>query len=264
MKLDLNSDLGGTVAIVGAGPSDPELMTLRAVRLLAHADVVLVDRLVDRRVLGFCPSARIIDVGKNPAGRATSQDVINGLLVKEAQNGNFVVRLKGGDPFVLGRGGEEAIELAKNAIDFEVVPGVSSCVAAPSSAGIPVTHRGVSTHFSVVSGYAADGVESLRPTWEALARAQGTLVFLMGITHLSTITEAVLAGGRRSDTPCAVIQEGTTTTQVVLETTLGVLAHDVRRAGIASPATVVIGEVVALRREIGATQSFEIPHQEVG
>ena len=143
----------GKVAIVGGGPGDPELITVKAHRMLRRADVVLFDNLVDQRLLDLCPrDARLIDVGKIPGKKRTSQQVINGLLAKEASQGAFVVRLKGGDPFVFGRGGEEAIYLKERGIEFEVVPGISSCVGAPSAAGVPVTHRGVTTHFSVITG----------------------------------------------------------------------------------------------------------------
>ncbi len=263
MKLDLNQPISGKVAIVGAGPSDPELMTLRAVRLLGRADVVLVDALVDSRVLTFCPDARVIDVGKRPGGRATGQEVINALLVKEAKSGNFVVRLKGGDPFVFGRGGEEALALAEQGIDFEIVPGISSSVAAPQAAGIPVTHRGVTTHFSVVAGHGAGGVDALRPAWRDLAKAGGTLVVLMGVKNLPHIVEAVMEGGRDPLTPCAIVHRGTTEDQYVVEAPLAQLVDVAHAAQVASPATIVIGEVVNLRQFI-ASSEFDHAHQEVG
>ncbi len=243
------SNLKGTVAIVGAGPGDPELMTVRAVRLLARADVVLVDNLVGSDILDGCRrDARIIDVGKIPRGRQTSQDVINALLVKEARGGNFVVRLKGGDPFVFGRGGEEAAYLRRHDVDFEVVPGISSCIAVPEVAGIPVTHRGVSTHFTVVTATAVG--DELDLTWKDLAETSGTLVILMGVRRLPDITAALVAHGRPASTPAAIIRAGTTPQQVVVEGVLGDLAVRAREAGVESPAVIVIGDVVALRREI--------------
>ena len=249
MKLALH-ELAGCVAIVGAGPGDPELMTLRACRLLERADVVLCDRLVNPEILAICrDGARVIDVGKDPAGKSTSQAVINHLLVKEARSGQFVVRLKGGDPFVFGRGGEEAIYLRECGIDFEVVPGVSSAIGVPGSAGIPVTHRGVSTHVTIVTGMGSAGPPA--ETWRALGATGGTIVVLMGVRHLVEIATELIAGGREASTPAALVQDGTTENEVVLEAPLGAIAESARRGGISSPAILVVGEVVALRQQLG-------------
>jgi len=252
VKLDTDQ-LQGCVALVGAGPSDPELLTLRAYRLLARADVILVDNLVDERILQCCrDDARIINVGKTPRGKKTSQQVINALLVKEARSGHFVVRLKGGDPFVFGRGAEEAIELGRHGIPCEVVPGISSCIAAPQAASIPVTHRGVTTHFSVVTGVGArgKGVQALRQAWKTLASAGGTVVFLMGVGKLPQIVEAVLEAGRASDTPCALIEQATTGDERVVEATLATIVETAQREKIRPPATFVLGDVVGLRSQI--------------
>ena len=226
MKLCLD-DLKGRVAIVGAGPGDPELLTLRAHRLLARADVVLCDNLVHPDLLAVCrDDVRILDVGKIPGGKQTGQEVINHLLVKEARGGSFVVRLKGGDPFVFGRGGEEAMYLSAHDIEFEVVPGISSSIAVPERAGIPVTHRGVTTHFTVVTGMGARG--PLDATWEELGAIGGTLVVLMGIGQLENICAALVRGGRPARTPVAIVQEGTTENQIVVEATLATVAATTR------------------------------------
>lgn len=255
MKLDFG-DLAGKVAIVGAGPGDPELMTLRAHRLLARADVVLCDRLVNSEILAICPEqARIIDVGKNPDGRATSQEVINHLLSKEARGGAFVVRLKGGDPFVFGRGGEEALHLAAHGILFEVVPGVSSAVGVPGRVGIPVTHRGIATHFTVVAGMGSDG--TLPDAWRALGAAGGTIVVLMGVRNLREIAGELRAGGRAGATPAALIQEGTTEREFVVESTLDRIADVAEELGVTSPAVLVVGDVVALRHQLGGVLRSE-------
>lgn len=250
MKLDLNN-LAGRAAIVGAGPGDPELLTLRAHRLLAHADVVLCDRLVNRAVLDVCPpDVRIIDVGKDPNGRSTSQDVINHLLLKEARSGAFVVRLKGGDPFVFGRGAEEGAYLHAHGVEFEVVPGISSSIGAPASAGIPVTLRGVSNHFTVVTGMGAH--EAPEQTWEALGATGGTIVVLMGIGRLTEIAAALMRGGRAGTTPAALVQEGTTSREVVAEATLATIAATATRLRVRPPAVLVVGEVVRHREALGA------------
>jgi uroporphyrin-III C-methyltransferase len=230
-----------TVALVGAGPGDPGLMTLRGAALLGAAEVVLYDRLLDRALLDLVPDgAELIDVGKGP-GQSGRQADINELLVTLGRSGRRVVRLKGGDPFVFGRGGEEAEALRNAGIDVEVVPGVTSAVAAPGAAGIPVTHRTVSTSFTVVTGHAGDpdlpGVN-----WGALARTGGTLVILMGMGRRAEIVQELLAAGRPIDEPVAVVRWGTTAEQEVVRTTLAGLPD----VGLAAPATIVIGPVAAL------------------
>jgi uroporphyrin-III C-methyltransferase len=236
---------GATVYIVGAGPGDPDLITVKGLACLRRADVVLYDRLAPQELLAEArPGAELIDVGKQPQRHRRSQEQINALLIARARAGLTVVRLKGGDPFVFGRGGEECQALAAAGIPFEVVPGVSSAIAVPAYAGIPVTQRGVSTAFTVLTGHTA---EDDAFDWEAVPGA-GTLVLLMGVRHLAEITRRLIEHGRSPDTPAAVIQHGTTQDQRVV---VGTLADIARRAGtIESPATTVIGEVVALREQI--------------
>lgn len=240
------------VALIGAGPGDPELLTIKAGRLLASAEVVLYDNLVSDEILALCPDgARLINVGKIPGGKATGQEVINALLIKEARQGARVVRLKGGDPFVFGRGGEEAIALAEQGIPCEIVPGISSCIAAPAAANIPVTHRHVSTHFTVVTGMSARSEQDdLEESWEKIAAAGGTIVFLMGVKKLEKIISRVLAAGRDASTPAAIVRQGTRQNQEVVTGTLADIAWKVRQAGIRSPAVFVVGEVVALRDQL--------------
>jgi uroporphyrin-III C-methyltransferase len=204
----------GSVAIVGAGPGDPELITRRGWRVLQQADVVLVDHLVPAALLAeLPPQVEIVDVGKRPHAPSVSQERINELMVSRALAGRRVVRLKGGDPFVFGRGGEEAVACAAAGVPCEVVPGVSSAVAVPASAGIPVTHRGVSQQFTVVSGHVAPGDPASTVDWAGLARGGGTIVVLMGVTHLPLIASALVRGGRSPATPVAVVTAGTTPTR---------------------------------------------------
>ncbi len=230
----------GHIALVGAGPGDPELLTLRAARLLAAAEVVVHDALVSDDVLALASSsAELIDVGKRP-GRGVAQELTNVLLVQLARQGKRVVRLKGGDPFVFGRGGEEAIALAEAGFACEVVPGITSAVAAPAAAGVPVTHRGISAAFTVVTGHRQPGNEAVN--WRALAQVGGTVVVLMGVAQRSIIAAELMAGGLPADTPVAAIQRASTPDEVVLRCRIDQLAA----ADIDSPATIVIGAVAAL------------------
>jgi uroporphyrin-III C-methyltransferase len=227
------------VALIGAGPGDPELLTVRAARLLAEAEVVVHDALVHTGVLELAaPDAELLDVGKRP-GRPVPQDLINQLLVELARNGRKVVRLKGGDPLVFGRGGEEAIALAEAGIAYEIVPGISSVVAAPAAAGVPVTHRGVAAAFTVVTGHRQVGEPTV--DWRSLARVGGTIVVLMGVAERGAIGGELIAGGLAADTPVAAIHSATTGEQAVVRGRLDQLAEiDVR-----PPATIVIGAVAA-------------------
>ena len=242
----------GTVALVGAGPGDPGLLTLRAAELLSEADVVLVDRLVHPDVLKHCrDGADVIDVGKTSwTGTAPRQEEINAQLVEHAQAGRRVVRLKGGDPFVFGRGSEEAQALVDVGIDFEVVPGISSALAAPAYAGIPVTARGYTQDVCVVTGHLDPDDPASRVRWQALAQGPGTLVILMGHDRLPLLTASLIRWGRAADTPAACVQEGTTSDQRVVVSTLERLAEDVRAADLHAPVTTVIGEVVRLRETL--------------
>ncbi|MBF9127729.1 uroporphyrinogen-III C-methyltransferase [Plantactinospora sp. S1510] len=235
----------GWVALVGAGPGDPELITIRGRRLLAEADVVVADRLVPGLLLDeLRPEVELVDATKIPHGPAAAQEEINRVLVDRALAGARVVRLKGGDPYVFGRGGEEALACAAAGIPVTVVPGVTSSIAAPAAAGVPVTHRGVAHEFTVVSGHLPpDHADSL-VDWSALARLRGTLVVLMGLNNLPAITAALRAYGRSPQTPAAVVQEGTTGGQRVVRSTLESVAADVLAAGVRPPAVVVFGDVV--------------------
>ncbi|WP_203788100.1 uroporphyrinogen-III C-methyltransferase [Paractinoplanes rishiriensis] len=233
------------VALVGAGPGDPELITVKGRRLLAAADVVVADRLVPGMLLGdLRPDVEFVDAAKIPYGPAAAQEEINRILVARAVEGKFVVRLKGGDPYVFGRGGEEALACAAAGVPVLVVPGVTSSIAAPALAGIPVTHRGVAHEFTVVSGHVAPDSPLSLVDWAALGRMRGTVVVMMGLKNLPDIAARLIAEGRPAETPAAVVQEGTTAHQRTLRSTLGAVAADTAQAGLRPPATVVIGDVV--------------------
>lgn len=237
----------GVVYLVGAGPGDPRLITLLGLERLRQADVVVYDRLVSEALLAEAPpGAERIFVGKAPGEHSCRQEEINALLVHHARAGRMVVRLKGGDPFVFGRGAEEALACAEAGIPWEVVPGVSSAVSVPAWAGIPITHRQLSGGFAVVTGHCAEGD---RQDWAALARLD-TLVILMGLARLPEIAAALLFHGRGADTPVAVIAQGTLPDERILTATLGTIAGDAARAGLRAPATVVVGEVVRLRERL--------------
>jgi uroporphyrin-III C-methyltransferase len=228
-----------TVHLVGAGPGDPDLLTVRAARLIAAADVIVHDHLAGSAVLALARAgAEVIDVGKRP-GRPVPQETINALLVQLGGDGLDVVRLKGGDPFVFGRGGEEAIALAEAGVPFDVAPGITSAVAVPAYAGIPVTQRGMAASFTVVTGHRRTGDDT---EWEALARVGGTIVVLMGVAERGAIAERLMGGGLAPDTPVAVITWGTRADQVVVRGTLAELAT----LAVEPPATIVIGAVAAL------------------
>jgi uroporphyrin-III C-methyltransferase/precorrin-2 dehydrogenase/sirohydrochlorin ferrochelatase len=241
------------VALVGGGPGDPELITVRGRRLLSRADVVVIDHLAPHLLLDELPAhVEVIDASKIPYGRYMAQEAINTALVSHALAGKFVVRLKGGDPFVFGRGGEELEACLAAGVPVEVVPGVTSAVSVPASAGIPVTHRGISHEFVVVSGHVAPGDPRSLVDWAALARLRGTLVLLMAVERLAQIASTLIAEGRPADTPVAVVQDGTTSTQRSVSGTLATIAADAKAAGIGHPAVVVVGEVVAVAQRIAA------------
>jgi uroporphyrin-III C-methyltransferase len=231
-----------TVYLVGAGPGDPELLTRRGATLIGKADVVIHDRLIPHELLSLAPSgAEVIDVGKTP-GQPRRQQEINDLLVAHGQTGREVVRLKGGDPFVFGRGGEEVQALQDAGVEYEVVPGVTSAFAVPAAAGIPVTHRGLSASVTVVTGRTGDPSVPGGVNWDALGRAGGTLVVLMGMAERSTIAAELVASGRPATTPVAVVHWGTTDRQRVVRTTLDSLAA----VDLPAPSIIVIGPVAAL------------------
>src|SRR5215472_8494701 len=241
----------GRVALVGGGPGDPGLLTVRGRRLLAEADVVVADRLAPRDVLaGLDPDVEVIDAGKAPHAQHLTQEQINALLVERARAGQRVVRLKGGDPFVFGRGGEEALACVRAGVPFEVVPGVTSAVAVPACAGIPVTHRGITQDFAVVSAHLDPSHPGASVDWESLATGPGTLVLLMAVAHLDEVTRELIKRGRDASTPAAVICDGTTERQQVVVSTLGQVATDAAAHGVGPPAVVVIGEVVRLQEAL--------------
>src|SRR5215813_8881964 len=245
------------VALVGAGPGDPGLMTVRGLALLRRADVIVYDRLVDPRLLDEArPDALRVFAGKASGRHTMDQRHINALLVRHASRGRRVVRLKGGDPFVFGRGGEEAEALAAAGVPFEVVPGVSSAIAAPAYAGVPLTHRGVASSFAVVTGHEC-AKNADRVDWRRLATAVDTLVILMGIAALPRIARELLAHGRAPQTPVALVHWGTTERQIVLTGRLDDIAPRARAAGLASPVVIVVGDVVALRARLAWFKSVD-------
>jgi len=236
----------GGVALVGGGPGDPELITVRGRRLLAHADVVVADRLAPQELLAeLAPQVEVIDAAKIPYGRAMAQDAINEVLIDRAKAGKFVVRLKGGDPFVFARGYEEVLACADAGIPVTVVPGVTSAIAVPALAGVPVTHRAITHEFVVVSGHVAPGHPESLVNWNALASMSGTIVLLMAVERIELFTKALLDGGRPADTPVLVVQHGTTTAQRTLRATLSDAPERIRHEGIRPPAIIVIGSVAA-------------------
>ena len=237
----------GKVYLVGAGPGDPDLLTLKAVKAIAQADVVLVDDLVNPAILAHAaPGARIVPVGKRGGCRSTSQEFIERLMVSEARAGKRVVRLKGGDPFIFGRGGEERAHLMEAGIEVEVVNGISSGLAAPSAIGVPLTHRDWSSGAIFVTGHErGDDAGSARtPDWALLGQTGLTLVIYMGVARCRQIQAALLAGGKAPGTPVAVIQSATGSGQTQLLTTLAELADDLAISGLGSPSIIVIGDVV--------------------
>ncbi len=231
----------GRVTLVGGGPGDPGLITTRGRRALAEADVVVVDRLAPRALLAELePDVEVIEAGKSPHAHTLTQTEINAVLVERAQAGHRVVRLKGGDPFVLGRGGEEVLACVSAGVPVEVVPGVTSAVAVPASAGIPVTHRGLARQLTILSAH------DTAPDWETLARLEGTLVLLMGIAQLPSHTRALLAHGKDPGTPVAIVENGTLPGQRTTVGTLADIAERARERGVGNPAVVVVGDVAAL------------------
>ncbi|MFH8839969.1 uroporphyrinogen-III C-methyltransferase [Streptomyces sp. NPDC017868] len=233
------------VALVGGGPGDPDLITVRGRRLLAEADVVIADRLGPRDLLDeLPPHVEVIDAAKIPYGRFMAQEAINNALIEHAKAGKSVVRLKGGDPFVFGRGMEEAQALAAEGIACTVVPGISSSISVPGAAGIPVTHRGVAHEFTVVSGHVAPDDPRSLVDWASLAKLTGTLVILMGVDKIGKIAEALIAHGKSPDTPLALVQEGTTAAQRRVDATLATVAETVKAQEVRPPAVIVIGDVV--------------------
>ena len=242
----------GKVYLVGAGPGDPELLTVKAVKLLQSADVVIYDRLIQDGVIALAkPSAEQIYMGKPIGQHESRQDEIHSLLLSKAREGKKVVRLKGGDPFLFGRGGEEAEFLAEQGIPFEVIPGISAALAAPLAAGIAVTHRDAASAVAIVTGHECKGEPSLLP-WDALAKLD-SLVFLMGVHNVRRIARNLIESGKKPDTPAAMIQMAFWPEEAVVTGTLENIADEVARAGVQPPATLVVGEVVRLREKLTRT-----------
>ena len=241
----------GVVYLIGAGPGDAGLMTVKGLGLLQRADVVVYDRLVDD---GFLSNVRrdaeLIYVGKSSGSHTVKQDDINRILVAKAKEGKSVVRLKGGDPMVLGRGGEESEALVANKISFVVVPGVTSAVAVPEYAGIPVTHRGLASSFAVITGHEDPSKEDSSVEWGELASAADTLVCLMGMGNLENIVAALIEGGRPPDTPVALIRDGTTPRQRTVVGQLSTIVNRAERARLKPPVVIVVGDVVKLRDKL--------------
>jgi uroporphyrin-III C-methyltransferase/precorrin-2 dehydrogenase/sirohydrochlorin ferrochelatase len=242
----------GWVALVGGGPGDPGLITVQGRRLLAEADVVVIDRLAPRALIdALDPSVEIVDAGKAAHAHNLTQDQINAVLVDRARAGKRVVRLKGGDPFVFGRGGEEAIACVQAGVPFLVVPGVTSAIAVPALAGIPVTHRGYTQDFTVVSAHLDPTHAGVTVDWQALADSRGTIVLLMAVERLDKIASELVTRGRSPETPVAIIQSGSTDSQRVVVGELGTIADLAVAENVQPPCIVVVGDVVKLREQLG-------------
>lgn len=241
----------GKVYIVGAGPGDPELITVKAERLIRNADVILYDRLVSEEILALASEGcEKIYVGKHPGEPSTPQERINEILIDRARKGRNIVRLKGGDPFLFGRGGEEALELSRASVTYEVVPGITSAIAVPAYAGIPVTHRHVASSVAFVTGHEASNKKKGTVEWEQIAGSVDTIVVMMGIGNLGSIAARLISGGRDPGTPVAIIEKGTTGSQRTITGVLGDIEGKARAEGIRPPAIVIVGGVVDLREEL--------------
>lgn len=245
----------GKVTLIGAGPGDPELLTLKAARTLAEADVVLVDDLVNREILHHAPRARIIEVGKRGGCQSTPQHFINRLMTALASQGQRVVRLKGGDPFLFGRGGEEMLALRAAGITVDVIPGITSGIAVPASIGIPVTHREYTHGVTFVTGHTRDGDA---PDWRALVAGGTTLVIYMGLKHLPEIVSNLLEAGLSSSTPAALIQQGTLPQQKQVITDVANLPYAARQHDFQSPSLIVVGEVASLAQVASSSHAQQI------
>jgi len=236
------------VYLIGAGPGDEELMTFKAVRVLKKCTAVMYDRLAGGNVLKYLrDDCKVLYCGKEPGCHYKTQDEINEMLVSLAKEGHIVGRVKGGDPYVFGRGGEEALRLREENIDFEVIPGVTSAISVLSYAGIPATQRGLSQSFHVITGMSAS---SLKIDWSSISKVEGTLIFLMGLENIEFITEKLMEGGKAESTPCAVVMRGTTSKQRKVIGTLKNIAAKSREAALKSPCIIVVGEVVTLSESL--------------
>ncbi|MGZ8251091.1 MAG: uroporphyrinogen-III C-methyltransferase [Methylophilaceae bacterium] len=239
--------MAGKVFLIGAGPGDAELITLKAVKALQAADVILLDDLVNRELLQHAPQARVIEVGKRGGCKSTPQHFINRMMVALAEQGQTVVRLKGGDPFMFGRGGEEMLALRSAGIGVDIIPGISSGMAAPASIGIPVTHREYAHGVTFITGHTQEGSS---PDWKALAQSGTTLVIYMGMKHLATIVSDLISAGISTDMPAAAIQHGTLPEQRQVISNLGMLPMAIQQEGLTSPAIIVVGDVVRLAQSM--------------
>ena len=254
--LDFPEFAPGSVWLVGAGPGDPGLLSLLAVHALGQADVVVYDALVDRRILAFARADAMLDyAGKRGGKPSPQQPDISERLIRLARAGRRVLRLKGGDPFVFGRGGEEALALVAAGVPFRVVPGITAAIAGLAYAGIPATHRDTNSAIALVTGHASDGEVPDGLDWSALARGAPVLVLYMALKHLAPIAQRLMASGRAPSEPVAVVSKATTEDQRVLETTLARAAEDVAAARIEPPAIIVVGEVVRLRARLAAAMA---------
>ena len=247
--------MAGKVYLIGAGPGDPELITVKALKALQAADVILIDDLVNRQLLQHAPKARVIEVGKRGGCKSTPQHFINRMMVALAEQGQSIARLKGGDPFLFGRGGEEVLALKTAGIPVEVIPGITSGIAAPASIGIPVTHRELSHGVTFITGHTQNGAA---PDWPSLVRSGTTLVIYMGMKRLATIVTDLLSAGMAPDTPAAAIQQGTLPQQQHIVSPLNMLPMAVLQEGLTSPGIIVIGDVVRLAHSKGMTTALEV------
>lgn len=251
---------GGKVYLVGAGPGAPELLSLKARKILEEAEVVIYDRLVSNTILQLIgKEAEKIYAGKRPCKHRITQDEINEILVREARKGRVVARLKGGDPFLFGRGAEEGQSLRKAGIEFEVVPGVTSALAVPAYAGIPLTHREYASSLAIVTGHEDPNKPCNRINWEKLATSVDTIVVLMGVRTLEEIVRRLITGGRGPETAIAIIERGTTPNQRVTTGTLNNIVQKTAERGVQAPAIIVIGDVVKLQRELHWFKGVKTP-----
>ena len=252
--------MNGKVYLVGAGPGDPDLITVKGLRCLQQADVILYDRLVNPDLFEHAKEgAQLVYCGKLPHYHTMKQETINHFLVKYAKKGHQVVRLKGGDPFVFGRGGEEAEECAKHDVPFEIVPGITAGIAASAYAGIPVTHRTLSKSFAFITGHQAGDVEA-EHQWSHLANGVDTICVYMGVSHLSTITKHLIQSGKSPQTPIALIHWGTLSDQRTVVGTLETIEEVVKKERITNPSMIVIGEVVTLHKKLNWFQEEIVPN----
>ena len=247
--------MAGKVYLIGAGPGDPDLITVKALKALQSANVVMIDDLVNRELLQHAQNARVIEVGKRGGCKSTPQHFINRMMVALAEQGQTIARLKGGDPYLFGRGGEEVMALRTAGIPVEVIPGVTSGIAAPASIGVPVTHRELSHGVTFITGHTRDG-ES--PDWRALVQGGTTLVIYMGMKRLGSITTELLAAGMAADTPAAAIHQGTLPQQRHVVSTVSMLPMAVQQEGLTSPGIIVVGDVVRLAYSKGTLDALEV------